>query len=70
MDRIATTVDELTAEFMSEALECDGAVKGVSATRIGTGQVALSLRLELDLSDDAPPDLPQEFFRSICFEEG
>ena len=65
MDRIATTVDELTAEFISGALNCDGSVQGVSATRIGTGQVALSLRLDLDLSDDAPPDLPQVLVAKI-----
>lgn len=65
MAPIATTIDELTPEFLSKVLGCEGAVRGVAATRIGTGQVALSLRLDLELFDDAPNDLPQVLVAKI-----
>jgi hypothetical protein len=65
MALIATVADELTPEFISEALGVEGAIRGVSATRIGTGQVALSLRLDLDLADGAPDDVPATLVAKI-----
>jgi hypothetical protein len=65
MAPIATVVDDLTPEFIAEVLGCAGAVRGVTATRIGTGQVALSLRLDLQLAADAPSDLPKVLVAKI-----
>lgn len=65
MAPIATVVDDLTPEFLSEVLDCAGAVDRVTATRIGTGQVALSLRLDLQLAADALSDLPQVLVAKI-----
>ena len=65
MALIATVADELTPEFISQALGVEGAIRGVSATRIGTGQVALSLRLDLDIADDAKDDLPTTLIAKI-----
>ena len=65
MALIATVADELTPEFISQALGVEGAIRGVSATRIGTGQVALSLRLDLDLADGAPDDVPATLVANI-----
>ena len=55
---IAMTVEELDTGFLSEVLAVPGReVATVAATRIGTGQVALSLLLELtwDVDDAALP---------------
>jgi len=65
MAPIATVVEELTPEFLSDVLDCAGAIREVTATRIGTGQVALSLRLDLQLNGDAPNDLPQVLVAKI-----
>lgn len=49
MPRIALTVDDVDAAFIDEIFGGRGAVRGVSATKVGTGQVALSLKLVLDV---------------------
>ena len=62
---LATTVEELDAEYLTRVLAVDGArVTSVEATRIGTGQVALSLLLELTWDvDDA--ELPRRLVAKI-----
>ena len=51
MALIAVTADQLDPVFLGDVLGHPGAVRTVTATRIGTGQVALSLRLDLDWID-------------------
>ena len=48
MARIAATIEALDADFISAALGRPGELRSVKSTRIGSGQVALSVRLELD----------------------
>lgn len=57
MSRLATTVEALDVEFLTPVLGRDGLV-AVDATRIGTGQVALSLRLDLVWASGAADDVP------------
>ena len=53
MNSVAATVDELTPEWLSEALGC--AVTAVSAERIGTGQIGTTYRLQLGYAGEAGP---------------
>ncbi|MUL78735.1 phosphotransferase family protein [Mycolicibacterium sp. CBMA 226] len=60
--RIVETVDELTADWLTAALEPTGSLGGarvteVEAVAIGTGQIAISTRLTLTY--DRPTDAPE-----------
>ena len=62
---LATTVEGLDADYLNGVLAVDGArVTEVAATRIGTGQVALSLLLELTWDRD-DPELPTQLVAKI-----
>ncbi len=65
MATIAATVDDIDATFLGEVLRCPGAVRSVRATRIGTGQVALSLRLDLDWVDGPDDGRPSVLIAKI-----
>ena len=61
MDTLAipTGAHELTAEWLTAAMGCDGTVTDVDASPVGTGQVADSIRLRLtwDPPDAGPPSV-------------
>jgi hypothetical protein len=65
MAAIAVTVDDLDATFVGDALGHSGAVRGVTATRIGTGQVALSLRLDIAWADGPAAGRPASVIAKI-----
>lgn len=65
MALIAVTVDQLTPEFLGEVLGHPGELRSVSASRIGTGQVALSLRLDLEWADGSAAEAPTVLIAKI-----
>ncbi|KAI0098678.1 phosphotransferase enzyme family protein [Nemania sp. FL0031] len=55
--QVIEKVDQVTVEFVAEALSVSGIVSFV-ATKIGTGQVGEVYRLSLSYEDIAPPEQP------------
>jgi aminoglycoside phosphotransferase (APT) family kinase protein len=64
MGNLATTVGDLDVDFLVEVLGIEG-LERVHATRIGTGQVALSLRLDLEWSEPDDHERPEVLIAKI-----
>lgn len=64
-DHVAATIEALDAGFVAAALGHPGALSSVTVTRIGTGQVAMSLRLDLEWSDGGGSDRPTVMIAKI-----
>ena len=65
MEAIAATIEALDASMVGAALGRPGALREVTATRIGTGQVAMSLRLDLEWVDGTDADAPDTVIAKI-----
>ena len=63
--RIAATVGALDIDFVAAALGHPGELSCLAASRIGTGQVAMSLRLELEWAAGTNPGRPTVLIAKI-----